>query len=161
MDTVCLIRSGCLATPPTITRLPTTTRPVDQNQGISLPIWILQTDVYDRAQHWPVILCYTLLQCAQKLLTSGIHAVSRPGHFQMHFHEWKLMYFDSNFNDVCSLIDMNSWFRWWHGTTQATSHYLNQWWPGTMSPYVVTWPQWVKTIHYQVAGNFVPLYIPL
>ena len=20
------------------------------------------------------------------------------------------------------------WFRWWHGTVQATSHYLNQWW---------------------------------
>ena len=24
-------------------------------------------------------------------------------HFFMHFHEWKVLYFDLNFNEVCSL----------------------------------------------------------
>ena len=27
----------------------------------------------------------------------------RRGHFQLHFHEWKVLYFDSNFTEVCFL----------------------------------------------------------
>ena len=31
---------------------------------------------------------------------------------------------------------------------QATSHYLSQWWPRSMSPYSVTRPEWVKLVIY-------------
>ena len=33
---------------------------------------------------------------------------------------------------------------WCH---QATSHYLNQYWPSSMSPYGITRPQWVNSIY--------------
>ena len=33
---------------------------------------------------------------------------------------------------------------------QARSHYLSQCWPRSLSPYGVTWPQWVKRSHYNV-----------
>ena len=32
---------------------------------------------------------------------------------------------------------------WCH---QATSHYLNQWWPRSLPPYGVTRPQWIKSL---------------
>ena len=38
------------------------------------------------------------------------------------------------------------WFREWLGADQATSHYLNQWWPSSTTPICVTRPQWVN--HY-------------
>ena len=37
-----------------------------------------------------------------------------------------------------TLVQVMAWCR------QATSHYLNQCWPRSMSPYGVTKPQWVK-----------------
>ena len=36
---------------------------------------------------------------------------------------------------------------------QATSHYLSQCWPGSMSPYDVTRPQWVESTLVQVMPN--------
>ena len=38
------------------------------------------------------------------------------------------------------------WFRWWLGAQQATSHYLNQWWPSSTKNICVTRPQWVNSI---------------
>ena len=42
-------------------------------------------------------------------------------------------------DDKSTLVQVMAWYR------QATSHYLNQWWPRSLSPYGVTRPQWVKT----------------
>ena len=39
------------------------------------------------------------------------------------------------------LVQVMVWCR------QATSHHLNQCWPGSMTPYVITRPQWVKFIY--------------
>ena len=36
------------------------------------------------------------------------------------------------------------WFRKWLGTKQATSHYLNQWWPSLLMHIYVTQLPWVK-----------------
>ena len=41
-------------------------------------------------------------------------------------------------DDKSTLIQVMAWCR------QATSHYLNQCWPGSLPPYGVTRPQWVK-----------------
>ena len=45
-------------------------------------------------------------------------------------------------DDKSTLVQVLAWWR------QATSHYLSQCWPTSMSPYGVTRPQWVKS-HYQ------------
>ena len=42
-------------------------------------------------------------------------------------------------NDKSTLVQVMAWCR------QATSHYLSQCWPRSMSPNGVTRPQWVKT----------------
>ena len=38
-----------------------------------------------------------------------------------------------------TLVQVTAWCR------QATSHYLSQWWPRSLSPYGVTRPQWVNS----------------
>ena len=44
-------------------------------------------------------------------------------------------------DDRSTLVQVMAWCR------QATSHYLSQCWPRSMSPYGVTRPQWVNTKH--------------
>ena len=49
----------------------------------------------------------------------------------MHFLERKHVNFDSYFTEVCQRVKwtiFQHWIKQWHGTDQATSHYLNQWW---------------------------------
>ena len=59
-------------------------------------------------------------------------------HFQMHFLEyWNL------FTWVQLTISLH-WFRWWLGAEQATSHYLNQWWPSSLTRMCDTKGRWVK-----------------
>ena len=41
-------------------------------------------------------------------------------------------------DDKSTLVQVMAWCR------QATSHYLSQCWPRSVSPNGVTWPQWVK-----------------
>ena len=43
-------------------------------------------------------------------------------------------------DEKSTLVQVMAWCR------QATSHYLSQCWPWSMSPYVVTRPQWVKRL---------------
>ena len=43
-------------------------------------------------------------------------------------------------DDKSTLVQVMAWCR------QATSHYLSQCWPRSLSPYGVTRPRWVKTI---------------
>ena len=45
-------------------------------------------------------------------------------------------------DDKPTLVQVMAWCR------QATSQYLNQCWPRSMSPYGVTRPQWVKVMKY-------------
>ena len=44
-------------------------------------------------------------------------------------------------DDQSTLVKVMAWCR------QATSHYLSQCWPNSLSPYDVTRPQWVNTVH--------------
>ena len=57
-------------------------------------------------------------------------------HFQMRFH-WSLFI-------RVQLTIFRHWFRWWLGTKQVTSHYLNQWWPSLLMHTCITQPQWVN-----------------
>ena len=64
-------------------------------------------------------------------------------HFKMHFLEWKvfvvfLLGFHRSLFLRVQLIISHHWFRQWLGDKQATSHYLNQWWPTSTMPYGVT-----------------------
>ena len=43
-------------------------------------------------------------------------------------------------DDQSTLLQMMAWCH------QATSHYLSQCWPRSLSPYGVTWPQWVGSL---------------
>ena len=43
-------------------------------------------------------------------------------------------------DDKSTLVQVMAWCR------QATSHYLNQYWPRSLPPYVVTRPQWVNSL---------------
>ena len=38
------------------------------------------------------------------------------------------------------------WFSQWFGAKQATSQYLNQWWPMLQMHICITWPQWVISL---------------
>ena len=44
-------------------------------------------------------------------------------------------------DDESTMVQVMAWCR------QATSHYLNQCWPRSLSPYGVTRPQWVSSSH--------------
>ena len=59
-------------------------------------------------------------------------------HFQMYFLKWKMCEVCLRFHWILflwfDLIICQHWFRNnWLGTGQATSHYLNQWWPSILS----------------------------
>ena len=82
-------------------------------------------------------------------------------------------------DDKSTLVQVMAWCR------QATSHYLSQCWPSSLSPYGVTRPQWVKVginhttarsgvcnryVTFQIVGNsrisslfdrFIPLHITI
>ena len=47
-------------------------------------------------------------------------------------------------DDKSTLVQVMAWCRW------ATSHYLSQCWPRSLSPYGVTRPQWVNSLVYVV-----------
>ena len=49
-------------------------------------------------------------------------------HFLMDFLECIFMNSDLSLFLGVQLTIFQHWFRWWLGTNQATSHYLNQWW---------------------------------
>ena len=51
-------------------------------------------------------------------------------------------------DDKSTLVQVMAWCR------QATSHYLSQCWPSSMSPYSVTRPQWVKEPGHQRAWHW-------
>ena len=50
--------------------------------------------------------------------------------------------------DVKTVTDKSTLFQVMAWCRQATSHYLNQCWPRSMSPYGVTRPQWVKRVRH-------------
>ena len=56
--------------------------------------------------------------------------------FRLKFH-WRLFL-------KVQLTIFQHWFRYWLGAEQATSHYLNQWWPSSTTHTCVTRPQWGK-----------------
>ena len=46
------------------------------------------------------------------------------------------------------------WFRF--GAEQATSHYLNQWWPSLRTHECITWPELINTIDARVRIQYIP-----
>ena len=56
--------------------------------------------------------------------------------FRLRFHQSLLLRFE--------LTIFQLRFRYWLGANQATSHYLNEWWPSLQTHMCITQPQWVK-----------------
>ena len=82
----------------------------DKSTLAQLMAWCCQTTMHYPSQSWPRSMSpYGVIR---PQWVKGIHAL--PGHnvlthhpldiiyFQMNFHEWKVLYFDNNFTDVCS-----------------------------------------------------------
>ena len=94
----------------------------------------------------------------ETLVVKWVHLVNSlaPGKFEWNFRhvifkqilvidgwgiscEIALIWMSLDFtDDQSTLVQVMAWCR------QATSHYLSQCWPKSMSPYGVTRPQWVK-----------------
>ena len=69
--------------------------------------------------------------------------------FQMHISEgnvWISITNDWSLFLMVQLIMIQVWFRWWIGAEEAISHYLNQWWPNSLTHICVIRPQWIKTM---------------
>ena len=49
-------------------------------------------------------------------------------------------------DDKSTLVQVMAWCR------QATSHYLSQCWPSSMSPYGITRPQWVNCVLFELSS---------
>ena len=62
----------------------------------------------------------------------------------MKMFEFRLKFHWSLFLKV-QLTIFQHWFRRWLGAEQATSHYLNQWWPSSTTHICVTRHQWVNS----------------
>ena len=59
--------------------------------------------------------------------------------------EIALIWMSVDCDDQSTLVQVMAWCR------QATSHYLSQCWPRSLSPYGVTSPQWVKITRFLVS----------
>ena len=56
-------------------------------------------------------------------------------------------------DDQSTLVQVMAWCR------QATSHYLSQCWPRSLSPYGVTRPQWVNHVQYKCGLRLIILFL--
>ena len=94
---------------------------------------------------WPSLLTHT--QDLNSLTPGKLEWNFR--HFQIDFSDWWLKHLLWNCSTIISLdfTDGQSTLvqvmAWCH---QATSHYLSQCWPRSLSPYGATRPQWVNTL---------------
>ena len=67
---------------------------------------------------------------------------------------WMKMFEFLKFLEV-QLTIFQHWFRKWLGAQQATTHYLNQWWPSSTANICVTRPQWVNMGSY-IMWHLIP-----
>ena len=58
-------------------------------------------------------------------------------------------------DDKSTLVQVMAWCR------QATSHYLSQCWPGSVTPYDITRPQWVTAIVFSIWHSALQVNPPL
>ena len=100
------------------------------------------------------VRCY-ILDCVVNMWRRNFNSLA-PGKFEGNFryvifkwilviagwgisYEIALIWMSLDFtNDQSTLVQVMAWCR------QATSHYLSQCWPRSLSPYGVTRPRWVK-----------------
>ena len=107
---------------------------------------------------------WTTLQWQQQNLNAPFNSLA-PGKFEWHFRylisqiisvidgwgiscelAFRWMPLDLT-DDKSTLVQVMAWCH------QATSHYLSQWWPRSLSPYGATRPQWVNS---QKTPNTLP-----
>ena len=77
---------------------------------------------------------------------SEIRAFSfKKMHLKMSSGKWRPSCLGLNVLRV-QITTFQHWFREWLGADQASSHYVNQWWPRLSAHICVTRPQWVKNV---------------
>ena len=108
-----------------------------------------------------VVICWSLLTLQWCVFSHELTAYMRepPGRngwqfadniLKCIFFKWKLWYMIQIWLEFVPWGPVDSWsalvqvMAWCH---QAPSHYLSWCWWRSMSPYGVTWPQWVKYIY--------------
>ena len=87
-------------------------------------------------------------RCCMILTFNTLRPRQNGWHFLDNIFKCILMKISLKFAARVQLKIVHHWFRWL-GTSQVTSHYLNQWWLILMTHICVTLPQWVKQL-----GNF-------
>ena len=102
----------------------------------NLGVWLIDCLVYNKTQINSLALgdLDAILKMQFSLLfylLIGIFTSSKDN--AVRWMPWDLT------NEKSTLVQVMAWCR------QATSHYLSQCWPSSMSPYGVTRPQWVNT----------------
>ena len=88
---------------------------------------------FDRLTHWPLGNLNEILD----IIFKQILVIDSWGIFCEIVLIWMSLDFT---DDQSTLVQVMAWCH------QATSHYLSQCWPRSLSPYGVTRPQWVNTL---------------
>ena len=94
-------------------------------------------------------LCFVVVMLLITHWSLGDVTMIKKYCFQTHYSEqqlrdsmWNYSWMPQNLtNQKSTLIQVMAWCR------QATSHYLNQCWPSSMSPCGITRPQWVNVVY--------------
>ena len=102
----------------------------DQSTLVQVMAWCHQATSHYLSQCWPKsLLPYVIFKWISVTDGWGISS------------EIALIWMSLDFtDDQSTLVQVMAWCR------QATSHYLSQCWPKSLSPYGVTRPQWVKEV---------------
>ena len=101
----------------------------------------------------------------KKVLSGEVNSLA-PGRFQFNFRYiiFKLTLVNGGLGISCEIAliwmsldstdDLSRLFQLMAWCHQATSHYLSQCWPRSLSPYDVTRPQWVNSLRPRQNGHF-------
>ena len=104
-------------------------------------------------------ICLALTHWGRDKIDAILQTTCSNAFSWMKIFEFRLKFHWSLFLKVQFTI-FQHWFRQWLGAEQATSHYLNQWWPSSMTHICVTRPQWVKSkCFYHFHCNFWKKYM--
>ena len=86
---------------------------------------------------------YSLTHWGRDKVAANFQTTFSNAFSPMKMFEFRLIFHWILFLRVQFII-ISHWFRWWLGAEQATSHYLNQWWPNLLTHICVSRPQWVN-----------------
>ena len=120
-------------------------------QGYQFNQWSCKTIFLYHIWLFHTILCFIWHYIAATIgeISTQLHLLWIR-HFQIDFHQWKLLYCDSNFTKLCLLgsnwkKSIGQYIHIMLGAEQANKDYLNnRWRPISMTHICITHPLWVE-----------------